>query len=186
MSWRREVEALLGPPAGVLAAAITVDAADGRWWLADARRVLFTAGGERDDRILKAMRTAPGVLPLRDSSIAWLAVSFLFDRDRSDDDGGGAIDGGSSRRRALLAEIARVTAAGATVIAVDHNRPRRLAAALVALVAPPRPRGTPAAAWRRLAYPTAREMRAAGFTIERLRFAAGERVQLVVARRAGS
>jgi hypothetical protein len=52
-------------------------------------------------------------------------------------------------------------------------------------VAAPRPAGvTPAIRWRRLAYPTAREIRAAGFVIERLRLAAGERVQVVWARRA--
>jgi SAM-dependent methyltransferase len=119
------------------------------------------------------VRAAPAALPFGDASIAALSLSLLGDGSE-----GGA-------RVALLAELARVCVPGGVLVAVDHNRPRRRAAAFVAVVAPPRPPGrTPAARWRRLAYPAAREVWAAGFTIERLRLAAGERVQVVFARRA--
>jgi hypothetical protein len=87
-------------------------------------------------------------------------------------------------RRATIADAARGLAADATLIVVDHNRPRRRIAALAALVRMPRlPGGAPSARWRRQAHPTARELQAAGFRVERLRLVAGERVQVVFARK---
>ncbi len=88
-----------------------------------------------------------------------------------------------ARARALR-ELAAALPPGTVVVVVDHNRPRRLAAAVGALVRPPWvPGWSPAARWRRLAHPTARELRDAGFRIDRLRLVAGERVQVVVVTR---
>ncbi|MBI3769390.1 MAG: hypothetical protein HY271_13005 [Deltaproteobacteria bacterium] len=172
MGWRREIEALVGPPSGSPALVIALAAGVASWRVARPGTVLFDAPHRSGDGGDVALRAAADALPLRDASIAWLAVSFLGDASAP------------RRRGALLGEIARVLAPGATVVAVDHNRPRRRLAALTAVAGPPRPRSwLPAAAWRRLAYPTAREIHAAGFTIEHLRLAAGERVQIVVARR---
>jgi hypothetical protein len=82
------------------------------------------------------------------------------------------------RPRRLDAVAARLRS-GAVLVVVDHNQPRAwwrraIAAALLAL------RGLPPA---RARHPVAREAAAHGFAIERLRLAAGERVQLVLARR---
>jgi hypothetical protein len=82
------------------------------------------------------------------------------------------------RRRTLEAVGARL-GAGAPLVLVDHNQPRQwwrrpLAALLLAL------RGLPPSRGR---YPAARELDAAGFRVERLELAAGERVQAVLARR---
>jgi hypothetical protein len=82
-------------------------------------------------------------------------------------------------RAARLATLAARLPSGAPLVVVDHNQPRapwRRLAAAVALALD----GLPPS---RARHPTAREARDAGFTIERLRFAAGERLQLVVARR---
>jgi hypothetical protein len=85
---------------------------------------------------------------------------------------------------AALARAEASLAAEGTLVVVDHNRPRRLAAALTAVLRSPGvPGATPATRWRRLAHPTARAVQAAGFRVERLRLAAGERVQVVFARR---
>jgi hypothetical protein len=73
----------------------------------------------------------------------------------------------------------RLDAAAPRLVVVDHNLPRawwRRAVGWAALVL----RGVGPA---RAAYPVAREVRDRGFLVERLRLAAGERVQLVVARR---
>lgn len=81
------------------------------------------------------------------------------------------------QRQALLAGLRRVLAAGGPVVLLDHNRPRRWlrrAVAALGLLA----RGLPP---RRARYPAARELQALGFTVTRLRFAAGERIQLVLA-----
>jgi hypothetical protein len=92
----------------------------------------------------------------------------------------------STLRSHTVAELRRILAAEAPLTAIDHNRPRRQWAAMLAIVWPPRPRGgTPAGRWRRLAYPTARELRDAGFDIEKLRLTVSERVQVVVSRLAG-
>ncbi len=105
--------------------------------------------------------------------------------------GGGAtvvsivgLDPSPEERRRVLSGLAAVLAPDSRLIVVDHNRPRRMAAALAALAASPSvPGASPAARWRRLACPTAREVQAAGFRVEQLRFVAGERVQVVVATR---
>jgi hypothetical protein len=90
----------------------------------------------------------------------------------------------SERSAGLHALAAGLTPAGVAVV-VDHNRPRRILAALGALVRWPWvPGSSPLARWRRLAYPTAREVQAAGLRVERLRLVAGERVQIVIATRA--
>lgn len=87
-------------------------------------------------------------------------------------------------RARVLAELAARAPAGSRLVVVDHNRPRRLAAALLAVVGPPRvPGRTPAARWRRLADPTARAVQGAGFSVDRLRLVADERVQVVFATR---
>ena len=83
-------------------------------------------------------------------------------------------------RQARLGALATRLPREARVVVVDYNQPRVwwrrvLGAALLAL------RGFPPA---RARYPVARELRDHGFAIERLCLAAGERVQLVVGRRA--
>jgi hypothetical protein len=165
-AWRRDVGTLVGAPAAAPAFAVGLEAVT-----VLLRRVHPQAGWLPAPSHELTVRAALSALPFGDASIAALMVSFL---------------GSDGRAHAvLLAELARVSAPDAVLVAVDHNRPRRRAAALVAVVAPPRPFGrTPAARWRRLAHPTAREMWVAGFTIERLRLVAGERVQVVFARRA--
>jgi hypothetical protein len=85
----------------------------------------------------------------------------------------------ATRQRRLAALAARLPV-GAPVVVVDHNQPRAWWRRATAV---------PLLAFRRFApsrarYPVAGELRDHGFTIERLRFAAGERVQLVVGRRA--
>jgi hypothetical protein len=87
--------------------------------------------------------------------------------------------GDSRERRAVLAELGRRLSIGAPLVLVDHNQPRawwRRALGVVRLavagLGPARAR-----------YPAARELAAAGFRVERLRLACGERVQLVAARR---
>jgi hypothetical protein len=82
------------------------------------------------------------------------------------------------RRRTLDAVRSRLPD-GAPLVLIDHNRPRqwwrRPLAALFLVV-----RGLPPS---RARYPAARELDAAGFQVERLVLAAGERVQVVLARR---
>jgi SAM-dependent methyltransferase len=161
-AWRRDVESLVD----VLApSAVVVALVNGlvRWRRCDAGTPLLAEapGG-----------TVRGALPFPDASVdtvvAWLV------RDATP----------AAVRAAFVTDVARVVAPGGVVVAIDHNRPRRLAAALLAILAPPRPPLLwPAAAWRRLAHPTARELRAAGFAVERLSLACRERVQVVVARR---
>jgi hypothetical protein len=85
----------------------------------------------------------------------------------------------SDTRRSRLDALATRVPPGAPLVAVDHNQPRvwwrRLLGALVLLA-----RGQPPA---RARHPVARELQARGFTVERLRLASGERVQLVLARK---
>ena len=83
-------------------------------------------------------------------------------------------------RSAVLKRLRDRLSVGAPVVVVDHNQPRRLwrrvlgAATLAARgVAPGRAR-----------YRVARELAAAGFTVERLRLLDGERVQCIRAVRA--
>lgn len=111
-------------------------------------------------------------LPSRSGGLESLVVSFVGQAPRP------------AEREALLAGARQALAPGGRLVLIDHNRPRRLPAALVALVRRPRvPGATPRARWRRLAHPVAREAARAGFAIEALRFVAGERVQVVLARR---
>jgi hypothetical protein len=82
------------------------------------------------------------------------------------------------RRRTLAAVRVRLSP-GAPLVLIDHNQPRqwwRRPIAALLLVA----RGLPPVRGR---YPAARELDAAGFRVECLRLAAGERVQIVLARR---
>jgi hypothetical protein len=82
-------------------------------------------------------------------------------------------------RRATLDAVRHRLDPGAPLVVVDHNRPRRwwqrpfAAAALLARGLRP----------TRASYPTARELDAAGFRVDCLRLADGERTQIVLARR---
>jgi hypothetical protein len=85
---------------------------------------------------------------------------------------------GAARRRQLGAVHARLRP-GAPVLLLDHNQPRqwwRRPVAAVLLVA----RGLRPGRGR---HPAARELDAAGFCVQQLRLTAGERLQLVLARR---
>ncbi len=162
--WRREVEALVGPSVG--SAAIVVNSRAGQ---VRCRMVAADPTAAFPGETLRASATA---LPFGDASITWAALWFLGDASPH------------RVRRSLLAEVARVLVPAATLVIVDHNRPRRRLAAIIATVMPPRPPGaTPAAAWRRLAYPTARDAHAADLAVDRLHLAVGERVQVISARR---
>lgn len=89
-------------------------------------------------------------------------------------------------RARILAGLAARLSVGTRLAVVDHNRPRRLPQALLALLGSPRvPGRSPAARWRRLADLTARAAQSAGFRVDRLRLVAGERVQVVLATRVG-
>jgi hypothetical protein len=90
----------------------------------------------------------------------------------------------TNARRTAVADAARALGADGTLVVVDHNRPRRRLAALAALVrAPWIPGVAPSVRWHRQAHWTARELQDAGFRVDRLRLAAGERVQVVFAHR---
>jgi SAM-dependent methyltransferase len=122
--------------------------------------------------------TAPAMVPLDDAlgfadeSLTAVVVRFV------------GASPPAPARHALLAEVRRVLAPGGMVCVLDHNRPRRRAAAWRAVAARPAPRGwTPWARWCRLAYPTARETQGAGLIVEALRLTADERVQVVLARK---
>lgn len=135
-------------------------------------RIAVCGGGRRDHAALR--RTLPGAayLPLvsdpaatveeasLDAAVAWLVMTSL---SRSD-------------REQILARLWRALRAGGTLIVVDHNRPRRWWPRLenVAWCAV---RGIEPIA--RPAYPVAREVRAAGFGEISLRFAFGERLQVI-------
>jgi hypothetical protein len=82
-------------------------------------------------------------------------------------------------RTARLGELAARLPSGAPLVVVDHNQPRawwRRLVATAALAAD----GLPPS---RARHPTAVEARDTGLAIARLRLVAGERIQLVVARR---
>jgi hypothetical protein len=84
-----------------------------------------------------------------------------------------------AERQALLAGLRGRLPPGAPLVLVDHNQPRgvaRRALGTLALAAT----GLPPA---RARYPAARELAVLGFAVDRLRLAAGERVQLIVAHR---
>jgi SAM-dependent methyltransferase len=175
MSWRREVEALVGTPDATPAVVVKLGGGEVQCHLVP--RASSTVGLVDRTAVrppaTATLRSPATMLPIRDDAIAWIGVSFLGDPSPP------------AVRRALLAELARVLAPAGTLVVVDHNRPRRRLAAIAAVAMSPRPPGaTPAAAWRRLGYPVAREAHAAGFVVDRLRLAAGERVQVISARRA--
>jgi SAM-dependent methyltransferase len=161
--WEGEAAALVR---AVLGAAPVVTIACG-----DAGARVGAADGG-DPATASAMVPLDGALGFADATLAAVVVRFV------------GASPPAPARRALLAEVRRVLAPGGMVCGLDHNRPRRRAAAWRAVAAPPAPRGrTPWARWRRLAYPTARELQTAGLVVETLRFAARERVQLVLARK---
>jgi len=83
-----------------------------------------------------------------------------------------------AERQATLRALRRRMPAGAPLVLLDHNRPRRWWRRGMAFLALAAAGLRPA----RARYPVARELAALGFAVERLRLACGERVQLVVAR----
>ena len=91
----------------------------------------------------------------------------------------GATADPAARQRLLAALGARLPVGGALVL-VDHNQPRTWWRRVIALV----PLAAAGLRPERARYPAARELAALGFTVERLRLACGERVQLVLAYRA--
>ena len=94
------------------------------------------------------------------------------------------LDPTPDERHRVFGALAAALVPERVLIVADHNRPRRMVDALRAIVARPLvPGSTPSERWQRLARPTAREVQAAGFRVERLRLVAGERVQIVVSRR---
>ena len=133
---------------------------------------------ETEALIARALGTAPTTwidwgeaLPALETARSPLVLSLVERRPRAEE------------RSRLLGAIRNRLAAGERLVVVDHNRPRRSLPALLALVRSPWVVGTsPAARWRRLAYPTARELQAVGYDVERLLLAAGERVQIIVGR----
>lgn len=87
--------------------------------------------------------------------------------------------GHRERRREILTAAAGRLAPAGRLLVIDHNRPRRLLARIPAVLM----------LWwhghraRRAAHPTAREIAANGFVVERLLLGRGERIQVVQARR---
>ncbi len=167
--WRRELDRLIADALGG-APGLTLElGAQGVW----------CGGRPAPGQALRAAgrvaRARPAALPLASGVQRAVVLSLVGHAPAASD------------RQALLGELARVMKAGSALIVVDHNRPRRLVAALAAAIRAPRVRGRSLGArWQRLSYPAAREIQAAGFTVQWLRFAAGERLQVVLARpRAG-
>jgi hypothetical protein len=126
--------------------------------------VLVVAPGARRLAGALAGRVRP---PAAGEPAAAAVVAFLGARARP------------GARQATLREVEGRLGIGAPLVLLDHNQPRawwRRALGAAALVA----RGLRPA---RARYPAARELAALGFTVEQLRLAGGERVQLVAARR---
>jgi hypothetical protein len=112
-------------------------------------------------------------VPRPDDGLRWVIVSAVGHPAPAEE------------RHAVLRDVVLGLAGNGGVVVVDHNRPRRLFAALAAVVGTPRvPGWSPGRRWRRLAHPTARAVQGAGLRVDRLRLVAGERVQIVVATRA--
>ena len=171
MAWRREAAAVVSEAFGKLPLVAVEVGAHGAWCHVAGAPEGFWASG-RVGRVRRVARCRPQALPLAGAGLRALAVSFV----------GHASSAGE--RQAVLSEARRVLVENGALLLLDHNRPRRLAQALGALAGRPRvPGRTAAGRWRRLAYPTAREAQAAGFSVAWLRLIAGERVQLVLARR---
>jgi hypothetical protein len=84
-----------------------------------------------------------------------------------------------AERQRTLRELQSRLEADAPLVLVDHNQPRARWHRVLATLALAAARVGPA----RGRYPAARELAAIGFRVERLVLAAGERVQLVRARR---
>ncbi len=134
--------------------------------------------GETESRIVEALGGGPAAwitwgepLPRSGAGLASLVLSFV-----------GSSPPAAERVRLLAGARAALVTDGWLVV-VDHNRPRRpLGAALALVLAPAVPGVSPRTRWRRLAYPTAREVHAAGYHVVGLRLAAAERVQIVIAR----
>jgi hypothetical protein len=115
----------------------------------------------------QALAAAGWSPPAGAEPVAAVVVTFLGERED-----------GTARRERLAAAGARLRP-GAPLLLVDHNQPRRWwrrVPGWVSLAV----RGLPPARARVLA---ARQLDAAGFQVDCLRLAAGERVQLVLARR---
>lgn len=115
-----------------------------------------------------ATALAAGVAPARNGvAPAAAVVAFLGD------------DAGPEVRGRVLHDLQAVLPCGAPLVVIDHNQPRtlgrRVLGALRLALGGLRP--------SRARYPVAREVLAAGFAVTRLDLAAGERVQLVLARR---
>ena len=89
------------------------------------------------------------------------------------------VPAGPAERQALLRGLTTRLPAGARLVLLDHNQPRRWWQRLVGTVRLTA-NGLGAA---RARYPAARELAALGLGVEQLRLACGECVQLVVARR---
>ncbi len=88
--------------------------------------------------------------------------------------------GAPAERQQILHALRTRLPADAPLVLIDHNQPRALARRVLGWLVLAAAGLGPA----RARYPGARELRALGFTIDRLRLACGERVQLVLARRA--
>ena len=86
--------------------------------------------------------------------------------------------GRPEERQRVLRDLRRRLPAGARLVLVDHNQPRAWWRRILAAPSLVRAGLGPA----RARYPAARELAALGFQVERLRLAAGERIQLIVAR----
>ena len=134
--------------------------------LEDAAGPVLVVG--RDAGRWQAVLRASG-RPVAGPTDAATAALVTFTGERGDPD----------VRRRRLAQVRARLDPGAPLLLIDHNQPRQwwrrpVAAALLAV------RGLPPARGR---YPVARELDAAGFCVRRLALEAGERVQLVLARR---
>jgi len=166
-AWEREVCAQIREVVGgTPLIAVVFDGGAPKWGAVDDARL---ASGR-----VRPMTPRPlteGRLPYADASQPAILLSFV-----------GGAPAGEDRQR-LLAETRRALASGGRLLVLDHNRPRGRFAAMAALLAAPTPPGgSLTARWRRLGYTTAREAQARGLTVETLRLAAGERVQLIIAR----
>jgi len=82
-------------------------------------------------------------------------------------------------RQRTIRELRARLPATASLVLVDHNQPRAWWRRALALL----PLATQGLGPARARYPAARELAALGFSIQRLRLACGERIQLVLARR---